>query len=62
MANFAVIENNKVINIVIAESKTIAEEITNKTCVEYTESNPAFIGSIYNGTNFETTPVLEETK
>lgn len=62
MANFAVIEDGKVINIIVADSKTIAEEVTNKTCIEYNELNPVLIGSKYNGSSFEAVPVLEETK
>lgn len=50
---FAVIENNIVINTIIADSKEIAEEVTNKTCVEYFNSNPAVIGLGYDGVTFE---------
>jgi hypothetical protein len=53
MANFAVIENGNVINTIVAESKTLAEEVTGKTCVEYTSENPARIGLGYDGTTFE---------
>ena len=59
MANFAIIEDDKVINTIIADSKAIAEEVTGKTCVEYTESNPACIGLGYDGTTFEQ-PAQEE--
>lgn len=59
MANFAVIENDIVTNTIVAESKAIAEEVTGKTCVEYTSSNAAHIGLGYNGTTFEQ-PVYEE--
>jgi len=47
MANFAVIENNTVINIIVAETKEIAETITGKTCIEYTQDNPASIKYTY---------------
>lgn len=47
MNKFAVISNNKVINIAIADSKEIAEEATKCLCVE---SNVANIGDIWNGT------------
>lgn len=61
MANFAVIENGMVINTILADSKAVAEEVTGKTCVEYTEENPACIGLGYDGTTFEQpTPVTEE--
>ena len=46
MANFAIIENSNVINIIVADSKTIAEEATGKTCVEYT-TEPAEPGGTY---------------
>jgi hypothetical protein len=56
--NFAVIENNLVKNIIVAESKAIAEEVTGKTCIEYTDENPAGIGWAYDGVNF-IAPVIE---
>jgi len=59
MANFAVIENGKVTNIILADSKAIAEEVTGKTCVEFTDANPACIGLGYDGTTFEQ-PAQEE--
>lgn len=57
--NFAVIENGIVENTIIADSKEIAEQLTGKTCVAYTDSNIAHIGYGYDGTTFEQ-PVLEE--
>lgn len=53
MPNFAVIDNNKVINIIVADSKESAEQATNSLCVEYTEDNPAYIGLSYDGLLFE---------
>jgi hypothetical protein len=53
MPNFAIIEDGKVTNTLLADSKVIAEEVTGKTCVEYTDSNPACIGLGYDGTTFE---------
>jgi hypothetical protein len=47
MANFAVIKLGIVDNIIAAESKAIAEEVTGMTCVEYTNANPAGIGWSY---------------
>jgi len=58
MANFAVIENGIVTNIIVADSLAIAQEVTGKTCVEYTDDKPAGIGWSYDGTNF-TAPVEE---
>jgi hypothetical protein len=61
MPNFAVIEDGTVTNTILADSKAIAEEVTGKTCVEFTESNPAYIGLGYDGTTFEQpAPVVEE--
>lgn len=53
MANFAIIEDGKVTNTILADSKAIAEEVTGKTCVEFTYANPAIIGLGYDGTTFE---------
>jgi len=58
MAEFAVIENGVVTNTIIAVTLEIAQEVTGKTCVEYTEDSPAGIGWSYDGTNF-TAPVEE---
>ena len=57
--NFAVLSNNTVTNIIIADTKEIAEQATNSICVEYTEENPASIGWIYDGTTF-TAPIVPE--
>lgn len=48
MANYAVIQNDAVTNIIVADSKEIAEEVTNLTCIEYTEENPVGIGWAFN--------------
>lgn len=58
MANYAVIKDGIVTNVIIAESKEIAESVTGLTCVEYTAENPASIGWIYNGSDFSA-PVTE---
>lgn len=50
MANFAVIENNLVINIIVADDVEIAEQITGKTCIEYTNEITACIGYTYDET------------
>lgn len=34
---YAVIENNKVVNVIIADSKEIAEEATGLTCIDCTD-------------------------
>jgi hypothetical protein len=59
MPNFAIIENGIVTNTILAESKVVAEEVTGKTCVEYTEVNPACIGLGYDGTTFEQHSITE---
>jgi len=46
MSNFAVIDNKNVINTIIANSKEVAEEITGKTCIEFT-NEPAEQGGTY---------------
>ena len=52
MANFAVIENDVVVNIIDAPSKEIAEEATGSICIEYTNESPARIGWTYDGDQF----------
>jgi hypothetical protein len=59
MPTFAIVENGVVINTLMADSKAIAEEVTSKTCIEYTASNPACIGLGYDGTTFEQQPPAE---
>jgi hypothetical protein len=53
MATFAVIENNKVTNLIVADTKETAEQIIGFTCVEYTDIHSVGIGWAYNGTTFE---------
>jgi len=53
MADFAIVEDGIVTNTILAESKVIAEEVTGKTCIEFTKENPACIGLGYDGTTFE---------
>jgi hypothetical protein len=52
VSKFAVVVNNIVENIIVAESKEVAEQATGQTCIEYTEENPAGIGWTYDGTTF----------
>ena len=58
MTTFAVMLDNKVINIIDAPSLEVAEEATGLTCIEYTKENPAGIGWTWDGTAF-TAPVVE---
>jgi hypothetical protein len=60
MATFAVINDNIVENVIVADTKEIAEQVTGKECVEYTDENPAGIGWTYADGVF-TAPVVEET-
>lgn len=52
MKTFAVINDDSVTNIIVAESKEIAESITGLSCIEYTLENPASIGYLYDGEKF----------
>ena len=52
MANYAVIANDKVVNVIVADSKEIAEEVTGLVCIEYTDESPIGIGYLWDGTNF----------
>lgn len=51
MAKFAVIDGNKVLNTIVADSKEIAEQVTGYTCIEFT-SEPAEPNGFYNGIEF----------
>jgi hypothetical protein len=60
MSNFAVINGNIVENIIVADTKEIAEEATGKTCVECSEENPAVIGLSWSQeSGFEQPPAPE---
>lgn len=59
MATYAVVENNLVTNIIVADTLEIAEKVTGKTCVEYDDENFAGIGWTYDGESF-TPPAIEE--
>jgi hypothetical protein len=52
MSNFAVIENNIVTNIIVADSLAIAQELTGKICIEYSDISPVNIGDTFDGINF----------
>lgn len=62
--NIAVIENGIVENIIVCESTDLAEQLTGKECVAYTDE-PAVIGGTYDETGFtppvEVIPEAEET-
>jgi len=52
MGTYAVVEDAKVTNVIVAESREIAEDVTGHICVEYTEADPAGIGWDYDGEMF----------
>ena len=59
MANYAVIKDGIVTNVIVAESQEIAESVTGLTCVEFQlEPGAPGIGWSYDGTVF-TAPVTE---
>lgn len=61
MPRFAVLGGNTVSNIIIADSKEIAEQVTGVECVEYTHDAPAGIGWTYDPeTGTFAAPVIEE--
>jgi len=62
MNTFGVIENNIIVNIIVADSKEIAETVSNSTCVEIpvVPGGPG-IGWTYDGAEL-TAPVVEETE
>jgi hypothetical protein len=53
MANFAVMNGNVVVNVIVADTKEIAEMVTNSTCIEFNlDEREAGIGYIYDGKKF----------
>jgi hypothetical protein len=62
MKTYAVLENNVVVNIIVASSLEIAEEVTNSNCVFITDATGnAHIGLSYaNGVFEQPTPLESE--
>ena len=58
--NFAVIENDVVQNLIVADTKKIAEEVTGLTCVKYSEDEYPHIGLGYVDGVFEQPVASEE--
>jgi len=54
MAHFAIIENNEVVNLIIADSQKIANLFGH--AVEWDYDQPAYIGWTYDGKNFIAPP------
>ena len=59
MAEYAVIKDGIIINVIVADSQEIAEQCSGLPCVEYNNASNVRIGWSYDGTNF-TAPVIEE--
>ena len=57
MSNYAVIESNIVINVIVADSKEIAEMVTGKQCVDLTGTFGA-ISDTWDGEKF-IRPIVE---
>ena len=51
MATFAVLEDNLVVNMILADTLEIAEEVTGKVCVEATDIPTAEIDGTYDPIN-----------
>ena len=62
MANFAEIKDGAVTNVIVADTKEIAEQVTGLTCVEYTEDMNVKIGWEYDGSNFIDPHVVAQEK
>lgn len=58
MATFAVIENNEVVNCIVAENLSAAETITGKTCIEYFMVHPGW--TYVNGNFVDPNPFIAE--
>lgn len=50
MANYAVIDNGTVINTIVADSVEVAQEVTGKTCIEYTDESPLGVNWYWDAT------------
>jgi hypothetical protein len=63
MLNFIVVEDGKISNLILSESKDFAEEISNATCIQYdpTLVNPHIGQSVVNGevVDLEVYPIIE---
>jgi len=60
MTNYAVIKDDVVNNVIVADTKEIAESITGLTCIEITpEPGAPGIGWAYDGVTF-TAPIIQQ--
>lgn len=56
MGNFAVLDGQNVLNTILADSKAIAEEVTGKTCIEFTNEAAEPGGTYIDGVFFPKKP------
>jgi hypothetical protein len=59
MKTFAVLKDNVVENVIVANTLEIAEQVTSSYCVEVKPETPAHIGDTWDGTTFIPAPVVE---
>ncbi len=59
MPIYAVVSNNTVENVIVADSLEIAEAVTTRTCIENTNNQLIAVGYTWDGENF-IAPVTEE--
>lgn len=57
---FAVMSDNLVTNIIVADTLEIAETVTNSICIPYTDETPVGINWSYDGVNFINPNPLKE--
>ena len=62
MAKYAVINENVVVNLILADSVEIAEQVTGHTCIECTDLLNPDIGYLWDGDSFTVpeTPIVED--
>jgi hypothetical protein len=62
MTKYAVIDENVVVNIILADSVEIAEQVTGHTCIECTDLLNPNVGYLWNGDSFTVpeTPIVED--
>ena len=63
MPKYAVIDNDIIVNVIVADDLDIAQEVTKRLCIEYTDDNPATIsGDYFNGKLYIPQPYPEWTR
>jgi hypothetical protein len=62
MTKYAVINENVVVNLILADSVEIAEQVTGHTCIECTDLLNPNIGYLWDGDSFTVpeTPIVED--